>query len=71
MRNSRYLTRRFPLSGTRLPLAGFYSARSRKSPPLQRPTFAPPRTFDESDDWVVYCSHESSITLAGTLARIV
>jgi hypothetical protein len=27
--------------------------------------------FDESDDWVVYCSHESSITLAGTIASIV
>jgi hypothetical protein len=27
--------------------------------------------FDEANDWVVYCSHENSVTLAGAIAEIV
>jgi hypothetical protein len=27
--------------------------------------------FAEANDWVVYCSHESSVTLAGAIAEIV
>ncbi|MEJ0060753.1 MAG: hypothetical protein WDM79_14765 [Terricaulis sp.] len=27
--------------------------------------------FDEASDWLVYCSHESSVTLAGAIAEIV
>lgn len=26
--------------------------------------------FDETDDWVVYCSHEHSLTLAGSIAEV-
>ncbi len=27
--------------------------------------------FDETNDWLVYCSHEGSVTLAGAIAEIV
>jgi hypothetical protein len=27
--------------------------------------------FDEANDWVIYCSHEGSVTLAGEIAAII